>query len=529
MIHEVGNVELCELLETEQSAVQSMLVVLGHWHRLLHVRALLAKRKRGKSEIHQVYCGLSFNSGAHHQERTTSRTTILQEVGRHGTLHGQPVEEEMQEEILPGHPWQTHTRWNIPFSNNRKWSRRRCLSSMGWSRTKIIPTNRPNKNISITRVISGLLQTRQFPILCQWSTDLTSNKHCLLCNNWKKKKELHERQILQGMIFWIHLLYYRWIVSSWRRSTVTDGGCKYHTSNDVFSRCKSVHKMATVKGDDELIPPDNKLEVGTSYKLKLGPRWNWDQKWKIENWPWICVVTMHDADINDNMFIIVQDQRHDHFHWLPHCLNVSAHCSVSSCVSCHLVHTHRGSSNKSFIPSTCSCSCERFSSPCSSLLLHALLAALFPFLPVLEVRRLPPKESKDLSDEFSISTEVATSCLQGKHWVDIRLESVNKDKSHSWVRISHGLNSEQETSEVQLEEYAVRLNVGDFACWSKAKAKTTKTYSACSSTRTLPIGERKWSDVEPASRRRWSFKILVIKGFSSEQFCALSRFVWWSM
>ena len=29
--------------------------------------------------------------------------------------------------------------------------------------------------------------------------------------------------------------------------------CKYNTSNDVFSRCKSVHKMATGKSDDQLI------------------------------------------------------------------------------------------------------------------------------------------------------------------------------------------------------------------------------------------------------------------------------------
>ena len=35
-----------------QNAVQSMFIILGHRHRLLHVRALLAKRKRGESEIH---------------------------------------------------------------------------------------------------------------------------------------------------------------------------------------------------------------------------------------------------------------------------------------------------------------------------------------------------------------------------------------------------------------------------------------------------------------------------------------------
>ena len=44
-----------------------------------------------------------------------------------------------------------------------------------------------------------------------------------------------------------------------------------NTSNDVFSRCKSVHKMATGKGDDQLKQYDNKLELGTRYKLKLGP------------------------------------------------------------------------------------------------------------------------------------------------------------------------------------------------------------------------------------------------------------------
>ena len=36
--------------------------------------------------------------------------------------------------------------------------------------------------------------------------------------------------------------------------------------------------------------------------------------------------------------------------------------------------------------------------------------------------------------------EVTTSYLQGKHGVEIRIESMNKDNSHSWVRISHDLN-----------------------------------------------------------------------------------------
>ena len=50
---------------------------------------------------------------------------------------------------------------------------------------------------------------------------------------------------------------------------------------------------------------------------------------------------------------------------------------------------------------------------------------------------------------------------------------------------------------MQFEEYALKLNAGDFARRSKAKAKPQKRDCASSSTRTIPIGERTWTDVEP--------------------------------
>ena len=101
--------------------------------------------------------------------------------------------------------------------------------------------------------------------------------------------------------------------------------------------------------------------------------------------------------------------------------------------------------------------------------------------------------------------EVATCCLHGKYGVEIRIMSLNKDNSHSWVRISHGSNkfvmnlnnNEQGIAEVQLEEYALKLDAKDFASRSKAKAKPQRRDSASSSTRTIPIGERTWTDVEP--------------------------------
>ena len=50
---------------------------------------------------------------------------------------------------------------------------------------------------------------------------------------------------------------------------------------------------------------------------------------------------------------------------------------------------------------------------------------------------------------------------------------------------------------MQFEEYALRLDASDFACRSKAKAKPQRREPASSSTRTIPIGERIWTDVEP--------------------------------
>ena len=60
---------------------------------------------------------------------------------------------------------------------------------------------------------------------------------------------------------------------------------------------------------------------------------------------------------------------------------------------------------------------------------------------------------------------VATSFLHGKYGVEIRIWSLNRDNTHSWVRISHGSNkfvmnlnkNETEIPEDQLEEVFPRL------------------------------------------------------------------------
>ena len=92
---------------------------------------------------------------------------------------------------------------------------------------------------------------------------------------------------------------------------------------------------------------------------------------------------------------------------------------------------------------------------------------------------------------------------------EIRIESVNKDNFHLWVRISHGLNklvtdsidkeyddNERETSEMHFEDFALKTNVLAFASRSKAEAKQRRRTLACTSTKTVPISERTWTDIE---------------------------------
>ena len=107
--------------------------------------------------------------------------------------------------------------------------------------------------------------------------------------------------------------------------------------------------------------------------------------------------------------------------------------------------------------------------------------------------------------------EVTTSHLQDKFGVEIGIEFINKENSHSWVRISHGLNklvmylsnnkenddNEQETSEMQFEDFAMKTNVLASASRSKAEARPRRRTLAYSSTKTVPFSERSWTDTEP--------------------------------
>ena len=111
--------------------------------------------------------------------------------------------------------------------------------------------------------------------------------------------------------------------------------------------------------------------------------------------------------------------------------------------------------------------------------------------------------------------EVTTIYLHGKHGVEIRIMSLNRDNIHSWVRISRGSskfvmdlnNNDTEIPEDQFEEYALQLDAKDFVCRSKAKAKPQRRGPAGSSPRTVPMERRNWIDIEPGKHSFSEFEV----------------------
>ena len=78
--------------------------------------------------------------------------------------------------------------------------------------------------------------------------------------------------------------------------------------------------------------------------------------------------------------------------------------------------------------------------------------------------------------------EITTSYLYGKHGIEVRIWSLRKDNSQSWVRISHGSNkfvidSNYNNTEVPAdlpEEQASQPIVKVFCSQIKGESKTTK-------------------------------------------------------
>ena len=111
--------------------------------------------------------------------------------------------------------------------------------------------------------------------------------------------------------------------------------------------------------------------------------------------------------------------------------------------------------------------------------------------------------------------EVTTSFQHFKYGIGIRIESVNKDSSHSWVRISYGTvkyvidSIEDENSEIPAdpeEEQTPPTSTSVVAARSKAKAKPQPREFA-GTTATIPIHQRRWIDMEPSKQDLASYDL----------------------
>ena len=102
--------------------------------------------------------------------------------------------------------------------------------------------------------------------------------------------------------------------------------------------------------------------------------------------------------------------------------------------------------------------------------------------------------------------EVTSSYLQSKPGVEIRIESVNKNNPHSWVRISHALNKlvtdliDKKYDDNERETSTTKMEVFSFTNRYKAKAQPRRPSTTCSSSKTFHFLERKWIDIEPRAQ-----------------------------
>ena len=110
--------------------------------------------------------------------------------------------------------------------------------------------------------------------------------------------------------------------------------------------------------------------------------------------------------------------------------------------------------------------------------------------------------------------EVTTSIQHFKYGIEIRIDSVNQDNSHSWVRISYGtvkyvIDSMEDNTENladSQEEQVSQTSTSVVAARSKAKAKP-QPRGLVGTTATIPIHGRRWVDIEPSKQNLASYDL----------------------
>ena len=191
MIRDVGNIELCEFLETEPQT--QCKVCLSYWN----------------IGIFFCTCGHFLRKGREENQKFINSTMDLLSVPEYVIKKGRPhghrylVKSQETRNTIRLISWRKDARKSSSRASmidsyeiqNSVIEWLKIIETKNFAengmllRMKIIPTIWPHKNTLSIRVTGGFTRTRKVPILCQWRTDLTSNRHCLPCHNWNKKAE----------------------------------------------------------------------------------------------------------------------------------------------------------------------------------------------------------------------------------------------------------------------------------------------------------------------------------------------------
>ena len=111
--------------------------------------------------------------------------------------------------------------------------------------------------------------------------------------------------------------------------------------------------------------------------------------------------------------------------------------------------------------------------------------------------------------------EVTTSCLYGKHGVEIRIRSVSQDNSQSWVRISQGSNkfvidSNYNNTEVPAdlpEKTSVTTEDEGFCMPHQRRKQKPQRREPVDVPSIIPMNERKWINIEPGESSFSAYEI----------------------
>ena len=200
MIHEVGNIEFCELLDMEPKAQRK--VCLSYWNVGI-VYCTCGHFLRNGTEENKKFVQYTMDllsiPNYYIKKRATPRAPLQKEATGSRVLH---------REIRSRRNARRSSSWvSTTGSSATRSSARTCLTSVAlkkcvvrWTiwRTKTTRTTSLQMKFVCTETIGGFVRTQLVPIRCQFGIDLTSSKHCQPCDSSKNKDDAAHLQRWQS-------------------------------------------------------------------------------------------------------------------------------------------------------------------------------------------------------------------------------------------------------------------------------------------------------------------------------------------